>query len=266
MSTEISTETTGRDLAEQGQQEQGITASQRLALIKEALINPDVAPEKAAAMMELTFKLEDRQARTRFIEAKIEAIAAMPRIGKDGQNTHTKTRYAKWETMQPVITPILARHGLALNFDVADSEDGKVLVTPILSGHGWEERGGTRRLPVDAGKGRNAVQAHISSSSYGKRDAAKAMLNLVESGLVEDDDGNAGGGTPINPYEALTPEEREWVDAGRNAAHDGVNGYMEWFQADKKRAGFLTYNKAGPGMTWHQQNKDAAHLIDNPPD
>lgn len=257
---EITTGGPGRELAH-ADEPRGITVDQRLSLLREALTNPDVQPEKAVAMAELMFRLEDRDARAAFISAKVRAISEMPHIGKDGLNTHTDKRYATWERMQPTITPVLARNGLVLNFDIGH-EGPRVSVAPILSGHGWEERGSAIVLPADVGKGRNDVQAVGSSVSYGKRYAAMAMLNLITRGLAEDDDGNAGGGTPADPYEALQPRERELVDAGRSVASDGVEAYSEWFKAlptDKR--GFLAYNKAGNGMSWHDQNKDLAAKI-----
>ena len=265
MSTELSTETAGREVADH-EPATGISASQRLALLKETLVNPDVAPDKARDMMELVFKLEDRQARANFIEAKAAAISSMPHIGKDGENTHTGIRYSTWERMQPQITPVLEAHGLALNFEIGH-EDGRVSVTPILSGHGWVEKGGKVVLPADGSGSKNNVQAVGSSIKYGQRYAAMAMLNIISRGLVEDDDGHTGGGGTADPYELLTPEERNWVDEGRKVSSEGTAAYMAWFQdkGNKKRAGFLTYNKAGNGMSWHQQNKDAAHLVDNPP-
>lgn len=236
--------------------------SARLSLLKQALIDPNVQPEKATAMAELMFRLEDRDRETRFIEAKVAAISAMPRIGKDGQNTHTSTRYAKWETMQPIITPILAAHGLVLNFEIGD-QNGKVAVTPILSGFGHTERGGAMVLPSDEGKGRNAVQAVTSAASYGKRHAAMAMLNIVQGGVVEDDDGNAAGGTSMDAYAQLSPHHRELIDEGRSKAGDGIAAYEEWFKSlDAQRRGFLAFNTAWPHpVTWHDQNKDLAAKV-----
>lgn len=260
MSQEITTGGQSRELAPP-QEERGITVGQRLQLLREALTNPDVQPEKAVAMAELMFRLEDRDARAAFIAAKVRAISEMPKIGKDGQNTHTGTRYATWERMQPIITPILNRHGLVLNFDIGH-DAGRVTVAPILSGHGWEERGSAVVLPADVGRGRNDVQAVGSSVSYGKRYAASAMLNIITGGLSEDDDGNAGGGTPLDPYEALPPHERELVDKAREIAADGVNVYAEWFKAlPADQRGFLAYNRAGNGQSWHDQNKDLASKI-----
>lgn len=249
----------GRELAHH--EERGITVGQRLSLLREALTNPDVQPEKAVAMAELMFKLEDRDARAAFINAKVRAISEMPKIGKDGENTHTKQRYARWEYAQPIITPVLSRHGLVLNFDVSQTE-GRVAVAPILSGHGWEERGSAIVLPADKGSGRNDVQAVGSSVSYGKRYAAFAMLNIVTGGIAEDDDGQAGGGNPSDPYDALARDERALVDEGRQRAADGIDAYAEWFKglpADQR--GFLAYNKAGSGMSWHDQNKGLASKV-----
>jgi hypothetical protein len=232
----------------------------RFALLREALTNPEVQPEKAVAMAELMFRIEDRQREAAFIAAKVAAISEMPRMGKDGQNTHTQTRYAKWETAQPIITPILARHGLVLNFEISD-QNGKVAVTPILSGHGWTERGGAMVLPADVGKGRNDVQAVASAASYAKRHSAFAMLNIVQGGVMsDDDDGSAAGGTPLDAYASLDEHQRSLVDEGRRTALDGVAKYEEWFKAlDAQRRGFLAFNTAWPNnVTWHEQNKDAA--------
>jgi hypothetical protein len=212
MMNDIVQQNESRDLAHR--QEGSLSDDQaRFALLREALTNPDVQPEKAVAMADLMFRIEDRQREANFIAAKVAAISEMPRIGKDGLNDHTKTRYAKWETMQPIITPILARHGLVLNFEIGD-QNGKIAVTPILSGHGWTERGGAMVLPADIGKGRNDVQAVASSGSYGKRHAAMAMLNLVQGGVVEDDDGNAAGGTALDAYQQLDSNYRGIVDEG----------------------------------------------------
>jgi len=260
MSQEITTGTPGNALAT-GQEERGISVAQRLGLLREVLTNPDIQPEKAVAMAELMFRLEDRDARAAFIGAKVRAISEMPHVGKDRKNTHTGNFYATWEHMQPLITPVLARNGLVLNFDIGN-EAGRVTVAPILSGHGWEERGSAIVLPSDVGKGRNDVQAVGSSVSYGKRYAACAMLNIVTRGLAEDDDGQAGGGTPLDPYEALEQFERDLVDAARIAAAEGVDAYAEWFKAlPADQRGFLAYNKAGNGRTWHDQNKDLAARV-----
>lgn len=245
---------TGRDLAHTERREIGLPMEQRMALLREALTNPDVDPAKAAAVADLMFRMEDRDREAAFIRAKTAAIAEMPRIGQDGYNTHLKARYAKWETMQPIVNRVLTRHGLALSFEV-EGEGGKLAVRPVLQGHGWTERGGAMPLPADTGPGRSAVQAVGSSVSYGKRYAAMAMLNILQAGMAEDDDGQ--GGESDDPMDRLTPAQRELVDAGRSAAMDGSASYEEWFRGLNPAArGWLAYEP------FHDQNKHAAKLAD----
>lgn len=237
-------------------------AQARMMILRETLTNPNVQPAAAREMAELMFRLEDRDRQTRFIAAKVAAIGDMPRIGKDGATD--KSRYARWETMQPIITPILKRHGLALNFKISD-QNGKVAVTPILSGHGWVEEGDAMVLPSDTSGSKNPVQAVASSASYGKRHTAMAILNIVTGGIVEDDDGNAAGGTALDAYASLDDQQRALVDEGRQQALGGSAAYEAWFKGlDANRRGFLAFNTAWPAnVTWHAQNKDAAAKVGN---
>lgn len=214
----------GREVARAETREVGLPMEQRMALLREALTNPDVQPEKAQAMAELMFRMEDRDREAAFIRAKTAAIADMPRIGQDGYNSHLKSRYAKWETMQPIVGRVLAKHGLALSF-VVGGDTGKLTVRPVLEGHSWRQEGEAMPLPMDKGPGRSDVQAVGSSISYGKRYAAMAMLNILQAGTAEDDDGAGGGGREF------TTEQSELIDAGRRAALNGSAEYEAWFKS-----------------------------------
>ena len=247
-----------RQVAHAESREVGLPMEQRMALLREALTNPDVQPEKAQAMAELMFRMEDRDREAAFIRAKVAAISEMPRIGQDGHNTHLKSRYAKWETMQPIVNRVLTKHGLSLSF-VVGGDAGKLTVRPVLQGHGWTEQGEAMPLPADTGPGRSAVQAVGSSVSYGKRYTAMAMLNILQAGVQEDDDG-AGGST--DPYDQLTDSERDLVDEGRRQAAGGTDEYAAWFKGlATDQRGFLAYNKAANGASWHDQNKDLASKV-----
>lgn len=234
----------------------GISVDQRVSLVRAALENPDVDPAKAQAMMDLVFRMEDRDRETNFIAAKTEAISTMPRVGKDGHNTHLKTSYAKWETMQPVVTQHLAKFGLSLSFHIGE-QGGKVSCVPVLQGHGWTEKGDAMVLPSDTGPGRNSVQAVGSSISYAKRYAAMAMLNIVQTGVIEDDDG-AGSGASELPQEKL-----DLIQLGRDAARDGTEAYSKFFEGlSKEDKGFLTYAVGADNKAHHEANKEAARLFD----
>jgi len=243
----------GREIAAASASQFGLPMEQRVSLLREALTNPDVDPAKASAMAELMFKMEDRDRESAFIEAKTAAISAMPRIGQDGYNTHLKSKYAKWETMQPIVNRVLTRHGLALSF-VVGGDVGKLTVRPVLQGHGWTERGEAMPLPSDTGPGRSAVQAVGSAISYGKRYAAMAMMNILQAGTASEDDDGAGGGTA---EDRMTNDQRALIDASRSAAMQGSEAYNTWFKALEPAAkGWLAYEP------YHQQNKDAAAVAD----
>lgn len=202
----------------------GIPIEQRVSLLREVMMNPNATPAAAREVAELMFRMEDRDREAAFIRAKVAAISEMPRIGQDGYNSHLKSRFAKWETMQPIVNRVLIKHGLSLSF-VVGGDAGKLTVRPVLQGHGWTEQGEAMPLPADEGPGRSKVQAVGSSVSYGKRYTAMAMLNILQAGVAEDDDGAGGGGRE------LSREQAELIEAGRSAALGGAADYEAWFKA-----------------------------------
>jgi hypothetical protein len=109
--------------------------------------------------------------------------------------------YALWEDINETIKPVLAKHGFSLSFRTGQ-EDGKIIVTGILSHREGHSERTTMHLPTDTSGSKNAVQAVGSSTSYGKRYTAAALLNLTSRG--EDDDGLAGGSTGKITQEQLT--------------------------------------------------------------
>jgi hypothetical protein len=164
----------------------------------------------------------------------------MPVITKDGRIVirdknnpnieRQQGRFARFEDIDRVCRPILQRHNLAITFDIAERQGGGLTVTPILThANGFTERGGGFPVPAETSGSKNAAQAMGSSSSYGKRYAYCACLNIVTEGV--DDDGNMGNLVSL-------PFEREQVvkaDA-QMAVDQGV--YQEWFdkQPPKDRA------------------------------
>src|SRR5262249_26318011 len=85
---------------------------------------------------------------------------------------------------------VLKTHGFALSFRTGQSES-KITVTGVLSHRAGHSEETTIHLPSDTSGSKNAVQAVGSSTSYGKRYTASALLNLISTG--EDDDGRAAG-------------------------------------------------------------------------
>jgi hypothetical protein len=195
-----------------------IPMDQRMAMMREALTNPNVDTAKAREMFLLMRDMENDARQAEFNRAKIAAIRAMPAIYKRGLNDHLKSRYAKFEDLHRAAMPVLAAHGLTLDFRVG-SEGRDVTVQPILRHeNGYVEEGGIMRAPpAEGNKGVNNVQTVAITTSYLKRHSMKAMLNIIEDG--EDTDGAIRPDTQLNDrQQSLLVDAQEAADAGTYAA------------------------------------------------
>lgn len=171
-----------------------------ISMIERAARDPNCDVEKMERLLAMQERIIERNAKAAYAEAlaamQIE-LPVVPERGRIDIGRGKPQAYALWEDINDAIKPVLARHGFALSFRPGQT-DGKITVTGVLlhrAGHSEET---TMHLPVDASGSKNAVQAVGSSTSYGKRYTAAALLNLTSRG--EDDDGRKGGsGEPIMP-------------------------------------------------------------------
>lgn len=209
-----------------------------LAQVIAAAKDPQVDAAKMETLARLVNSQQDRERQIEFNRDKNAAIMEMPVITKDGRIVITKDgrsreqgRFAKFEDIDRVCRPILASHNLAISFEMNERQGGGITVTPILShANGHTERGGAFPVPAETSGSKNAAQAMGSSSSYGKRYAYCAILNIVTEGV--DDDASQGRGISTDlPYErrhVVEREAKEAIEQGR---------YLEWFalQSPKDR-------------------------------
>lgn len=164
-----------------------------IQMIERAATNPAVDIDKMERLLKMHADIQDRAAKRAYSAALAEMQENLPAIIERGKIDIGRGRpqsYALWEDINEQIKPTLARYGFALSFRCGQ-QDGKIVVTGVLShseGHSEET---TIHLPVDTSGSKNAVQAVGSSTSYGKRYTASALLNLTSRG--EDDDGKRGG-------------------------------------------------------------------------
>ncbi len=168
-----------------------------LAMMGKMMDAPDMSIEKIEAYFRARKEYGDNLDRKSFWEHYPAMQADLPVIERRGsiknRQGQIQSRHALWEDVVEVITPILTDHGYVLTFR-PKVMDGKISVVAILtyrSGH--SERTDPYEVPADTSGSKNAVQAQGSSTSYGKRYTAFALLNIVSRG--EDDDGDRGGGT-----------------------------------------------------------------------
>lgn len=207
-----------------------------LEFLDRASRDPAVDVGKMQAILDMRAKEEAREAKRLFDEAMIEMQPKLPRIGRKGEiviydktdkdKIVQRTKFARWEDIHKIITPILASYKMGLTHRVGQSADGKITVTGILShvvpssvGHREET---TITLAMDTTGSKNNVQAVGSTVSYGKRYTASALLNLNFGG--EDDDGQAGGGTP-DPG-TITAKQRQKIDAELAATKSDVAAFL----------------------------------------
>lgn len=213
--------------------------------------NKEVDVEKMREVKELAMSLLNDQRRAAFDDALAQMQDELPTITargrleireKDAKGGRTgkliqSTPYAKWEDINDMIKPVLRKHGFSLRFKTGLSEKGLVTVTGILAGHGHREES-MFELQHDATGSKNAVQAVGSSTSYGKRYAASALLNLTSRG--EDDDGKAGGGAPLEeggfPGDQVNLITSDQITALRNLCKKQgcpERKFLDWADVDR---------------------------------
>lgn len=165
-----------------------------LGVIARAARDPNVDIDKMERLLQMQERVQDRIAKAAYFDALAVLQPDLPVITERGgikdRNGNIQSTYALWEDVNEAIRPLLAEHGFSLSFRVRRT-DNEIIVTGVLAhrdGHSAETE---LSLPTDTSGSKNAVQAVGSSTSYGKRYTAFALLNITTQG--EDDDGRKGG-------------------------------------------------------------------------
>lgn len=170
------------------------SSSSLLNIISRASTDPNVDIDKMDRLLQMHERIVASNAKTAFQLALADMQPELPIIGERGaiknKSGGVQSRYALWEDIVSVISPVLSKHGFAITFRTANA-DKLVTVTGVLSHREGHREETTLTLPIDVSDFRSLVQSIGSSVSYGKRYTASALLNL-RTGEV-DDDGAAGG-------------------------------------------------------------------------
>jgi len=163
-----------------------------MEVIARAASDASVDIDKMERLIAMQERISDRQAVVAFNSALAELQPQLPVISERGgikaRDGSVQSTYALWEDVNEAIRPVLAAHGFALRFRV-DRQADQISVTGILSHREGHSEETTLSLPTDTSGSKNAVQAVGSSTSYGKRYTAFALLNITSTD--EDDDGRA---------------------------------------------------------------------------
>lgn len=166
-----------------------------MAVISRAAADPTCDIEKMERLMAMHERMQDKAAEAAFNAAMAQMQCEFPTVAHGALNEHTDKTYATLDDINVMIKPIMQAHGFAISFKVEHVGEG-VNVTGILMHRDGHREQTTMLLPVDIGKGRNAVQAVGSSTTYGKRYVMCALLNIT-TGEARDDDGESAVPPPL---------------------------------------------------------------------
>ena len=191
--------------------------SQRIRALRGAALRQEPDNLKFGRLLDFESLLASQEAKAAF-DADFSALQVeLPTIEEKGVMLSNFGRqvatYARWDDINRVIKPILAKRGFSLRFKTGHEGD-RIAVTCGLHHVAGHVEEATLLLPVEMSGGKNAVQAIGSSTSYGKRYTASALLNLTSSG--EDDDGVAAGQTARVSAEQVLELRKLVAEVGAN--------------------------------------------------
>lgn len=170
-----------------------------LEMISRAAADPNTDVTKLERLLQMAREVRADDAKTAYFTDLAEMQDELPSVEERGEikiGNGPGQKYALWEDINKAIKPIMKKHGFAISFRTG-FVDGKITVTGVLSHRAGHSEETTIHLPSDNSGSKNAVQAVGSSTSYGKRYTACALLNLTSGG--EDDDGEGEGGYHASP-------------------------------------------------------------------
>ena len=188
-------------------QQPAAEADSLLNLIERAARDPNVDIDKMERLFGMRERMLAQSNKAAYLAALADMQAEMPTIAKLGiinknekdergaktGNQVAMTKYAKWEDVVDAITPVLHKHGFSLQFRINQPTPDRLVTTAVLGHKAGHSEETSISLPLDSSGAKNNVQGWGSSTSYGKRYTAFALLNIAARG--EDDDGKAAGGS-----------------------------------------------------------------------
>lgn len=190
-----------------------------LQVIERAASNPQVDIDKLERLLQMRERMQAQEAKAAYAGALAALQPELPLIREKGAIKNNAggvmSRYALWEDVVEAIAPHLSRHGFSLSFRTS-STDKTVTVIGVLTHAQGHSEDTSLTLPLDTSGAKSLVQTFGSSTSYGKRYTAAALLNL-RTGEV-DDDGRAGAPLPVISEEQAAKLQEMIEASGANKA------------------------------------------------
>lgn len=187
-----------------------IPENQVLLMIERAASDPNVDVDKMDRLMQIYQNVQTKQAESAFALAFRNVQAEMPKVGRNKENTQTRSFYADLEKVTTAVTPVYTRHGFSLSFGTENSPiERHVRIVCTLLHSGGHSAHYFYDAPIDdagiaGAKNKTLTHGRASAISYAQRYLIKMIFNLIIAN--EDDDGNkAGGQKKIQSHQETPP-------------------------------------------------------------
>ena len=163
--------------------------SSLIAVIENAVTNPDVDVSKMQQLLDMQERIMDKQAVIDFNQAMSELQPQLPQIKKDAK-AHNSS-YATYEQVDSKVRPLYTKHGFSVSFNSQMRDDKTVVYSATLAHKSGHSQSAEMVLPADTSGSKNAIQAVGSTTSYARRYLLSMLLNLVFTD--QDDDAESAG-------------------------------------------------------------------------
>lgn len=177
---------------------QPVSDNPLLGMLGQLATNPNFNAEAFREIVALIREEKAGVAKAEFNAAFAAMQAELPPAPKNGTG-HNNKKYARYEDIDKVAKPVLGKHGLSINHTL-HQDDTKIRIRAVLRHSSGHEESAEIVLPLDASGSKNAVQAHGSTTSYGRRYTYISLLGIsTDEG---DDDAQASTGDTITREQA----------------------------------------------------------------
>lgn len=174
--------------------QEALPADPMVSMIERVAMDPNLPIERLTALMDMRERQMTKEAEQVFNQSFAAAMAEMPDVPRGGKNNHSGQKYSTLDDLIRTTRPVLARHGLSLNWqtEVNGNEYAVTAIVRHSMGHSIQTRLSGAR---DNGKQMNQLQGGGSTETYLKRYTGFSILGLSSGDEVEDDGGSAGVAT-----------------------------------------------------------------------
>jgi hypothetical protein len=167
-----------------------------LSIIDRAINDPNITVDKLNGLYDFHLRIQKEKAEKDFHASMVQAIGEIPSFEKKGkvdftskQGGRVKYDFAKFEHINAIVKPILAKYDLCTTFSHNfDTPKFVEVIAKITHKNGCFDTAKVL-MPFDYSGNKQDTHALTSAISLGKRHSQNSLLNITTHG--EDDDGFA---------------------------------------------------------------------------